>query len=439
MSVLRQINLPDGKLSIVNENGIILTIREAYRSHIRNRVSHYERIIDGKSAFLPLTVGVAHTILNRIESGENYSSSYLFYDQSSLAKYTHDFTVRHHSLSSTGEKYWFHQEAMENYRTNDPHTVISTHISPEGSCNLKCPFCIVTYRKTHSRLEMDTIKDYVEKLISRGLKAVTLSGGGEPLLYSHINDLIRWLVYDKGLELGLITNGTRFNRLEKDVMKAFTWIRVSVNVFPGWEEKILTPEHISDSCLVGVSFVYTSQHEANSELSNQEEMFQKLSRLSTRLDAKYIRVVPDVMLDENSLIIQHGIIKDILSNLNDPRFLHQHKTHGIPKASVCHRSFFRPCLSEEPWRETGKPGSVYPCASLGMLDESQYLREKYQLCQAKDILEYLDGRLASQVVPSQDCDGCPYVRQVDMLDDWKTGKILLPLLPDRNITHPNFI
>ena len=67
---------------------------------------------------------------------------------------------------------------MMNYmRGIDPNTVISTHISTEGACNLKCLYCSVTYRDTHSRIDMDTIKDYVTKLKTRGLKAVILTGG----------------------------------------------------------------------------------------------------------------------------------------------------------------------------------------------------------------------------------------------------------------------
>ncbi len=95
-----------------------------------------------------------------------------------------------------------------NYKNNDPNTVISTHISPEGACNLKCPYCSVTYRDTHSRIPMETIKDYVTKLKTRGLKAVILTGGGEPTAYKHFNDLVRWL-YKEGLQVALISNGSK--------------------------------------------------------------------------------------------------------------------------------------------------------------------------------------------------------------------------------------
>ena len=103
-------------------------------------------------------------------------------------------TEEEHKYTSTGIKFWRHPQQMNNYKTGDPNTVISTHISPEGACNLTCAYCSVTYRDLHSRIEMDVIKDYVTKLKTRGLKAAILTGGGEPTSYKHINELIRWLL-----------------------------------------------------------------------------------------------------------------------------------------------------------------------------------------------------------------------------------------------------
>ena len=104
-----------------------------------------------------------------------------------------------HKYTSTGIKFWRHQEQMMSYKNGDGRSVVSTHISPEGACNLKCPYCSVTYRDTHSRIDLDVIKDYVTKLKSRGLKAVILTGGGEPTSYKHFNELVQWLKYDQEL------------------------------------------------------------------------------------------------------------------------------------------------------------------------------------------------------------------------------------------------
>ena len=66
---------------------------------------------------------------------------------------------------------------MLNYKNGNPNSVVSTHISPEGACNLKCPYCSVTYRKNSSRIEFDVIKDipvYILNSIDNHPKNVTI-------------------------------------------------------------------------------------------------------------------------------------------------------------------------------------------------------------------------------------------------------------------------
>ena len=57
---------------------------------------------------------------------------------------------------------------------------------------------------------------------------------------------------------------------------------------------------------------------------------------------------------------------------------------------MCHQSYFRPYLSEEPFHETGIPGTVYPCDSVVLNSSVTHFAQKYQLCGASDILDYID-------------------------------------------------
>jgi len=102
-----------------------------------------------------------------------------------------------HKYTSTGIKFWRQREAMEAFKAGEPNSVVSTHIAPEGACNLSCPYCSVTHRETHNRIAIETIKDYVEQLMALGLKSVILTGGGEPTIYPWFNRLVRWLKFDK--------------------------------------------------------------------------------------------------------------------------------------------------------------------------------------------------------------------------------------------------
>ncbi len=84
-----------------------------------------------------------------------------------------------HKFTSTGVKFWKHRGSMESYKAKTGRSVISTHVAPEGRCNLKCSYCSVSERVLQSRIDLDRILDYLTKLKSRGLKAVILTGGGE--------------------------------------------------------------------------------------------------------------------------------------------------------------------------------------------------------------------------------------------------------------------
>ena len=338
-------------------------------------------------------------------------------------------TPTEHKFTSTGVKFWRHQQAMESYRAGTGHSVISTHISPEGACNLKCPYCSVTYRDTHQRIALPVIKKYVNDLISRGLKAVILTGGGEPTLYKDFNELVSFL-YRMGLKVALITNGTQAKRVDDWVWAYFTWVRLSLNVFDGWEEKIRIPvEKLSPHCTVGCSMVYTPEHRLDTLL--------KASAVATANKAQYIRVLPNCLLEQEQLIAQHEALDKDFASIGDTRFFQQHKLHGAPGCSTCHQSYFRPYLSEVISTETGEPGTVYPCDSVVLNGQAMHFPEKFQLCPASKILDYMDKKIPQKFDPRVSCQGCVFTKNVDMLDRFVTeGCEVWPSAP---IQHEEFV
>lgn len=320
-----------------------------------------------------------------------------------------------HKYTSTGRKFWRHQEAMESYREGTGRSVISTHISPEGACNLKCPYCSTTYRDTHQRIDLPVIQKYVLDLKSRGLKAVILTGGGEPTLYKHFNELVNWLL-GQNLKIALITNGTMAKRVDAWTWSAFTWVRVSLNVFDGWEEKIRIPhELLSPECTVGCSMVYTPGHRL--------DMLKKAKLVADAIEAKYVRVLPNCLLEQDKLMAEHEALDRDFAEIGDPRFFHQHKAHAAPCCGTCHQSFFRPYLSEVVSEKTGMPGTVYPCDSVVLNGAAMHFPKLYQLCPAEEVLDYMDGKIAQPFDPRVHCTGCVFTKNVDMLDEWKrTGE-----------------
>lgn len=324
-------------------------------------------------------------------------------------------TPQEHKYTSTGVKFWRHQQAMESYRAGLGRSVISTHISPEGACNLKCPYCSVTYRDTHQRIALPVIQKYVLDLKSRGLKAVILTGGGEPTIYKHFSELVLWLKA-QGLSVALITNGTQGHRVSAAAWACFIWVRVSLNVFEDWEHKIRIPtEFLSPDCTVGCSMVYTPEHRL--------DVLKKASAVATANKAQYVRVLPNCLLEQPQLIAQHEALDRDFREIGDTRFFQQHKLHGAPACDTCHQSYFRPYLSEVVSTESGEPGTVYPCDSVVLNGQAMHFPEKFQLCPASRVLEYMDGAIRAKFDPRINCTGCVFTKNVETLGKFKeTGE-----------------
>jgi organic radical activating enzyme len=318
-----------------------------------------------------------------------------------------DKSEKEHKFTSTGIKFWKHRYQMDNYRNGDPNTIISTHISPEGSCNLNCHYCSVKKRDSSYRIEMPVIKDYITKLKSRGLKAVIITGGGEPTLYKHFNELVTWLS-EQDLKIGLITNGTLTDRV--DVWDKFSWIRVSINIFDDYENLISLPiEKIPSDVVVGSSFI---------ETNNLVDNIEGIKRVVDKIQAKYVRILPNCLLNHEDLLDYHEKIDKLIDECDlDERFFHQYKVHETPNACICHQSYFRPYLSEV------DGGTVYPCDSLVLNDNNELFHRKFQLCKAEDILEYLNGSIEQKFSPDKDCSGCVFNDNITMLDNWKHNGI----------------
>lgn len=76
------------------------------------------------------------------------------------------------------------------------------------ACNLKCPYCFTNaeYKKTvNSELSLDDFKNIILQAKKLGAKTITL-GGGEPLIYPKIRDLVSFINFQKLIPL-IFTNG----------------------------------------------------------------------------------------------------------------------------------------------------------------------------------------------------------------------------------------
>ncbi len=162
---------------------------------------------------------------------------------------------------------------------------IHVRIKPTNLCNQACYYCCYRNKKLylseefdrHDLIPWDKMKEIITDLRSMGVKAVTLSGGGEPLFYPQIRECIEALSKGK-IKIGILTNGSLLNgRIADLIAKRVSWLRVSMDSANplsyaknrGVKEKEFNQVidnlrnfvHINgNSCLLGVNFIVTKDN-----------------------------------------------------------------------------------------------------------------------------------------------------------------------------------
>ena len=119
---------------------------------------------------------------------------------------------------------------------------VHIRVKPTNHCNHNCWYC--AYRADNLDLGDEMVlKDSIpaermlalaHEFVSMGVKAVTFSGGGEPLLYKPLPEVIEILATG-GVRIAALTNGSNLKGRVADAFAAHgTWIRVSLDA---WDDE----------------------------------------------------------------------------------------------------------------------------------------------------------------------------------------------------------
>jgi wyosine [tRNA(Phe)-imidazoG37] synthetase (radical SAM superfamily) len=157
-----------------------------------------------------------------------------------------------------------------------------------------------------------------------GVKAVTYSGGGEPLIYPHIKEILeKTLEYE--IDLSMITNGQNLSGKAAGILTNAHWVRVSSNAANGktfsqirkrpekWFSELMGniedfAKRKNDSCVLGINFVVNH--------FNQEEVYEA-AELYKRLGANNIKFTPQ--WSPNFLEYHSGFKEKVQSQIQKAR------------------------------------------------------------------------------------------------------------------------
>lgn len=387
------------------------------------------------------------------------------------------------SFTSTGEKLFFHQEAMQALRDGSGKP-IHAWLAAHDVCNHKCAFCSVGERARDS-LSFPVIQKYFETLTELGLKAVTLSGGGNSILYrcretrKDFNDLVDML-HRLGLEIGVITNGmpmekwydngdgTWVKESKADLKQRFygariswkvispstldkmTWCRISMSGLDHPEKEVYVPDFDHSKTALGFSWIMSDAYEEPSHkhgwVSTPEDLKTAMEDRKTvyavdvlpwieeqikmyveKYKPRYTRLLANC-LQPDLIPERHRLLQGMAERIDPTRVFSQFKPPRQPKK--CWKVLPHPCLNADGW--------VYPCDSVVLNREAGHkFGSSWRICRADQIGELYANPSAFNM-PDGICPGCVFSDQVDLINAI-VGGIETPL-PDGPVPeHSSFV
>ena len=111
---------------------------------------------------------------------------------------------------------------------------IYIRIKPTNYCNHKCYYCsyadnALGLRDSVNRQDQipwEKMQEIISDLSDMNVKAVTFSGGGEPLVYPYIVETMQRIL-DAKIDLSIITNGQLLKEERAEVLASAKWVRIS--------------------------------------------------------------------------------------------------------------------------------------------------------------------------------------------------------------------
>ena len=130
------------------------------------------------------------------------------------------------------KKILYHPEKITEYKNGKRPFPITIEIDLTNRCNHRCSFC---YYAEHigvdaekPSLDTDILKKRMKEARELGTKALSFTGGGEPMIHPNYQDFIKY-AKELNFDIGTITNGSVITQRNVDtIIDNLQWIRISI-------------------------------------------------------------------------------------------------------------------------------------------------------------------------------------------------------------------
>lgn len=256
---------------------------------------------------------------------------------------------------------------------------IHPSLYPTNRCNLNCEFCSCGERTKNLELDFEKAKRIIDILSKLGTQAVSISGGGEPLLYPQIEELIKYFV-GFSIKVGLTTNGLLLDKINPEILNMVTWCRVSHDDNRKFEGDY--PEMLAKVVKRCPDVDWAFSHIVFDE-KRPIQTVANLVMFASEYNFTHVRIVCDI-LNPKPYLMEY--VKGELERMgvDDSKVLYQLRAEydvGHP----CYICYLRPTIAPD--------GKVYACcgAQYALSDEQRDLPEELCLGDAENLEEIISN------------------------------------------------
>jgi MoaA/NifB/PqqE/SkfB family radical SAM enzyme len=257
--------------------------------------------------------------------------------------------------------------------------------------------------------------DMFRHLNSVGMRAVTITGGGEPTLHPDLPDMIKW--FDAfNVQMGLVTNGLTLARMPVDALKKLTWCRISHGDFRQFTLNYM--DMLSD-VLARVDNVDW----AMSYVVSAEPDYEKIKEViwfANQVNLTHVRLVAD--LHNYARVDMRVVEREMRARgVDDSRVIYQGRNLPTRGSNQCYIGYLKPVIDAH--------GNIYACcgSQYAIKGKPKSMHDELCIGHVRDIQTALKLGTKNPLDGSI-CDTCYY-------DDY--NNVLKALVT--TVTHEEFI